>query len=332
MSENFSQADYLKTLGGLEALLLQPEIKNYRAILDAELQKIGSKMKSFGLHDQMNYAVLSYGKRLRPIMTLLSCGSVGGNTDDAVDMALALELMHTATLVHDDVLDNDDTRRGLSTVHKKWSVGEAILAGDALLSLGLSLITDYDGDVLRVFSETGMRLAEGEYLDFISVNGVSEDQYLRRIEGKSASLFRAAAKCGALIGKGSERDVSALASFGENFGMAYQIRDDLADLADVNSTDLKQHRVTLPIIHLLKVLDDDYRRDFLETFGVLADGEKSDKSACESILDLLNEKGSINYCKNKVNFYSDCAIKNIKPIDDSGFKRHLIEITESLLF
>lgn len=327
------QKDIVKSFShDLEAVLLQPELKKLRAIIDMELQKTADKMGNFGLSDQMNYAVQSYGKRLRPIVTLLSTGSVGGEIKKAIDLALALELMHTATLVHDDVLDNDEKRRGLSTVHRKWSVGEAVLAGDALLSLALSLITDYDRDVLNVFSETGMQLAEGEYLDFIAFNGVTEEQYLRRVEGKSASLFKAAAHCGALIGKGSELEVSSLANFGQNFGMAYQIRDDIIDLADVGSTDLKQHRMTLPIIHLLRVLDEDCRNDVLATLEVLADDEKSNKTAYSAILDLLNEKESFAYCQNRVNFYANCAIKSIHLVSNSNFKTYLIEITESLLF
>jgi geranylgeranyl pyrophosphate synthase len=333
IDKTLSQEDSLKSFShDLEAILLQPELKKLRVLIDIELQKNAAKMGNFGLSDQINYAVQSYGKRLRPIMTLLSTGSVGGEIRQAVDLALALELMHTATLVHDDVLDNDEKRRGLSTVHRKWSVGEAVLAGDALLSLALSSITDYGRDVLNVFSETGMRLAEGEYLDFIAFNGVSEEQYLRRVEGKSASLFKAAAQCGALIGKGSELEVSSLANFGNNFGMAYQIRDDILDLANVDSNDLKQHRITLPIIHLLRVLDKDCRNDVLATLEVLADSEKSNKAAYVTIIDLLNEKESIRYCQTKVNFYANCAIKSIQPVISSNFKTRLIEITESLLF
>jgi geranylgeranyl diphosphate synthase, type I len=321
----------------LEQTLLKPDLKELKRIVEAELVKVGSKIAWFGLSDQMNYAVLSYGKRLRPIMTLLSTASVGGDMNEATNLALALELMHTATLVHDDVLDNDATRRGINTVHKKWSVGEAILAGDALLSLGLNLIVHYNGEVLKTFSETGMSLAEGEYMDLKSSQNLSEEDYLKRIERKSASLFRASTKCGALIGKGSPLEISALASFGENFGLAYQIRDDIIDLIAFEGgkipPDLKQQRINLPIIHVLPSLGEREKNAFQRNIEILSDKKGKDKIACfDTVLQILETQGSIDYCKNKVNFYVDSAIKNVQPLRNTAFKIHLIEMAESLRF
>ena len=322
--------------GELERALLHSDLKELKAIVDAELVELSSKIAWFGLSDQMSYAVLSYGKRLRPIMTLLSTASVGGEKKEAVDLALALELMHTATLVHDDVLDNDATRRGLSTVHKKWSVGEAILTGDALLSLALSLIVNYGREVLKVFSEAGMLLAEGEYLDLVSFRELSEEMYLKRIGRKSASLFRAATECGALIGKGSPLEVSTLSRFGENFGMAYQVRDDILDITDVEtgeiSPDLKQKRVTLPIIHLLSRMDEQEKEALYGDIEKLADETEPDRLACfNSVVQLLNEAGSLDYCIDKVNFYIQSALEEIQPIDDTVFKKHLTDMTRSLV-
>jgi geranylgeranyl diphosphate synthase type I len=329
----------LKTLihSDLEQIMLQNEMKQMKSTIDAELAKLGSKIAWFGLSDQMTYALLSHGKRLRPIMTLLSTASVGGDRNEATKFALALELMHAATLVHDDVLDNDVTRRGICSVHKKWSVGEAILAGDAMLSLALSLIINYNGEVLKTFSETGMYLTEGEYMDLKSSRNLSEEDYLRIIERKSASLFRASTKCGALIGKGSPLEVTALASFGKNFGMAYQIRDDIMDLiaseGEEIPADLKQQRITLPIIHLYPALEESEEKELCRNIGILVDEKGRNKIACfQAVLQLLEVKGSIDYCKNKVNLFVDSAIRNIQPVKDTVFKRNLLEMVESLRF
>jgi geranylgeranyl pyrophosphate synthase len=315
-------------------MMLDDDLVKLRERVNAELLRLGSKIGSFGLCDQMNYAVLSYGKRLRPIMALLSTACVGGQMDEAIDVGLALELIHTATLVHDDVLDNDETRRGENTVHKRWSVGEAILAGDALLSLALSLVVKYPADVLTAFSETAMSLAEGEYLDLISFGNFSEEDYLRRVERKSASLFRASTTCGAIVGKGSELQVAALSSYGENFGMAYQIRDDILDIVASEGKippDLRQQRANLPLIHLLRSLDDRGRDDVLkriEDFG--KEDDKDNLVLLNPVMTFLHEKGSVQYCKNKVNFYVESALTALEPINDTSSKRQLIEIAESL--
>jgi geranylgeranyl pyrophosphate synthase len=323
----------------LENALLKSDLITLRDMVNAELLKLGSKIRCFGLCDQMNYAVLSYGKRLRPIMALLSTASIGGEMKETIDIGLALELIHTATLVHDDVLDNDATRRGTKTVHKKWSVGEAILAGDALLSLALSLSVNYSSAVLATFSETAMSLAEGEYLDLVSFRNFSEEDYLKRVERKSASLFRASTKCGALIGKGSEQEVVALSNYGEDFGMAYQIRDDIMDIIGSEEEeippDLKQQRMTLPIIHLMQNLTEQEQKDVLEKIENLVvkdDVHGENLVLLNPLLTLLYEKGSIEYCRNKVDFFVESALSALEPISETSFKMHLTEIAKSLKY
>ena len=319
--------------------MLQPEVSKLRAIVDFELSKLGTTIGNFGLSEQMNYAVLSLGKRLRPILTLLSSLSVGGNLDQTVNLAMGFELMHAASLVHDDVLDNDNVRRGEPALYKKWSVGEAILVGDALLSLALNLVSDYDRVILKVFAETGMKIAEGEHSDFMISHIFSEDEYLKRIKRKSAALFQASTKCGAIAGNGSEKEIIALANFGEDFGNAFQIRDDILDLTDEFAfegqipSDLKQRRLTLPIIHLLNSLSETKKNHVLNLIETFASEDSSKNSTSyKNLMEELNKNGSLNYCKTKVNSYVNSAIKHIQPINNTVFKTNLIEIARSLMF
>ena len=321
-------------VSNLEQTILEPYLKDLREIVDSELAKLVSEISPFRLSEQMTYAMLSAGKRLRPILTLLSVGSVGGSLQDAKSLALSVEIMHAATLVHDDILDRDSMRRGVPTVHEKWSVNDAILTGDALLSLALSLITNFSGEVLKAFSEAGMRLAEGEYMDLDPPNSISEEIYVERIKRKSASLFRAATKCGALAGKGSPSEILALASFGENFGMAFQIRDDILDITGPEEdlpNDLKEGRITLPLVHLFNTMTAKEKTEFCKSINLSTEEEiLKRRTYFEEILRRLKENGSIDYCKNKINHYAKTAIANIEPLKNSVYKEHLRKLAESL--
>jgi len=325
-----------KVVSNLEQLILQPYLTDLKKTIDSKLLGLGSGMSQRGLREQMKYAILSPGKRLRPMLALLSIASVGGNIEDGNDLAAAVEIMHAATLVHDDILDADLMRRGMPTVHERWSVSEAILTGDALLSLALDLMANYDGEVLRVFSETGLRLAEGEYMDLDPSTATSEEGYLERIKRKSAALFMASTKGGAIAGNGSSLEVRALSSFGENFGMAFQIRDDVLDLTTLEEglpLDLKECRITLPIIHLLQTLNGDERMEVSNKVKTCSQGDFTNKQEiCQEILRRLDQNGSLEYCKDKIDCYVNAAITSLQPLKKTAYKIYLANLAESLRF
>ena len=205
------------------------------------------------LQRQIEYALKTRGKRLRATLVFLSGESAGGNREDLQKLALAIELLHLATLVHDDILDEDLFRRDSLSVYAKWSVKEAVLVGDMLASLSFALCKGYRREILELMMDTCMQLSDGEYIDVeLARTTLSEKEYFKKIEKKSASLFEAACECGVLAADGSPADRSALRFFGENYGLAYQIRDDILDLAASKNDvqlDLDKFRSTLPIIH-----------------------------------------------------------------------------------
>jgi len=303
--------------------------------IDSELRKLVLGLSKLNLHSQIDYAVLSDGKRLRPLLVILSAESVGGYQDKVMPLALAFELMHTATLVHDDIIDKDETRRGKPALHKKWSENDAILTGDALIALSVDLASEYGETILKTVAQSALQLCDGEHIDItLSLERATEEAYFRKIKEKSASLFRAAAHCGALAGGGSPSEVRSLAAFGENFGIAYQLRDDILDLSleeDSFSKDLKSGRVTLPLIHSYVISNASEREQLEAELRTAMDkNDPMDSTIAEKILRVFSEKGSIDYCEKKIDQYVHKAVASIASLRDVEYKSYLTEMAESL--
>ncbi len=187
------------------------------------------------LKDPITYFLDTPGKKIRPLFTALSCEAVGGNADDALPAAAGIELFHDFTLVHDDIMDRDDLRRGKPTIHRKWDEGTAILVGDALIGMAYVSLQKCSSDrlpeVLQHFSEAVIKVCEGQALDkeFEKASSVSLDEYLEMISKKTAWLFKVSCQIGAILGNGTTEQVEALTHFGYSLGMGFQIQDDLLD-------------------------------------------------------------------------------------------------------
>jgi len=305
-----------------------------KSLIESELVKLVSGLSELNLHPQIEYAVLSKGKRLRPLLTILSAESVGGNRNKVMPLALGFELMHTATLVHDDLIDQDEMRRGKPALHKKWSENDAILTGDALIALSVELASGYGETILKTVAQSALQLCDGEHMDItLSLKKATEEAYFRKIKEKSASLFKAAAYCGALAGGGSPIEARSLAAFGENFGIAYQLRDDILDLAleeNSFSKDLKSRRVTLPLIHSYAISNATEREQLETAFRVATKKGPIDFAIAERISRFFNEKGSIEYCEKKINQYLRQAVAVVASLRDTEYKNYLFEMAESL--
>ncbi len=187
------------------------------------------------LREPIRYFLETPGKRIRPLLTLLSCRAVGGNYEDALPAAVGIELFHDFTLIHDDIMDQDELRRGRSTIHKRWNESTAILVGDALVGMAYASMLRSRSEnlelVLNHFSEGLIKVCEGQALDteFESREQVNLDEYLDMIAKKTAWLFKLACQIGAIVGGGTSMQVEAMRVFGDNTGMGFQIQDDLLD-------------------------------------------------------------------------------------------------------
>lgn len=210
-------------------------IKQLQQQVEEKLAEINWSIEPLGLYQPIDYVLSLGGKRIRPVLTLLACKLFSDNEQAAMPAALAIEVFHNFTLLHDDVMDRADTRRGMPTVHKKWNDNTAILSGDAMLIKAYQFLQQVSADklphLLPLFSQTAVEVCEGQQydVDFENSLDVTLPQYLEMIRLKTAVLLAAGLKMGAIIGGATCQDAQALYDYGINLGLAFQLRDDYLD-------------------------------------------------------------------------------------------------------
>lgn len=204
--------------------------------VNRKISDIQFESSAKNLYDPISYTLDLGGKRIRPVLTLMSNLMFGGTNEQAISAALAIEIFHNFTLLHDDVMDHAEIRRGKPTVHKKWNENSAILSGDAMLIVAYQHLSKTNPDklphVLQVFSQTALEVCEGQQFDmeFETRSDVSASEYLEMIRLKTAVLLGCALKTGAIIGGANEKQQEAIYKFGELIGLAFQLKDDLLDV------------------------------------------------------------------------------------------------------
>lgn len=204
-------------------------------IINENLKSLGYRRDPENLYVPIEYALSLGGKRLRPLLTLVACEMFDGKIEDAVNAALGIEMYHNHTLLHDDVMDNADVRRGKPTVHKNWGENSAILSGDAMLILAYKYIMNTVCNrekVLDLFTETALQICEGQQYDmeFESRNDVSATEYMEMIRLKTAVLLACSLKIGAIIAGASDHDSNLIYEYGIHIGLAFQLQDDILDV------------------------------------------------------------------------------------------------------
>lgn len=211
-------------------------MKPFQTYLDAVNQAIAAipyPAEPDQLYVPIAYHMALGGKRIRPVLVLMACDALGGDAAGALDAALGIEMFHNFTLLHDDVMDNADVRRGKPTVHRKWSSNTAILSGDTMLTLATQFIAlTGNSAVMDLFNKTAIEIYEGQQwdMDFEDRNDVTVEEYINMIRLKTSVLLGCALKTGALLAEGAEVDCEALYEAGVNMGLAFQLQDDLLDV------------------------------------------------------------------------------------------------------
>lgn len=211
-------------------------LKKYNDDLQEYLAKAVSHKKPRQLYDPIKYILSLGGKRIRPALTLMVCDFFGTDYKKAMSAALAVELFHNFSLIHDDIMDNAPLRRGKRTVHEKWDVNTAILSGDAMLILAYRFFENYEPqmfqELAKLFSETALQVCEGQQhdMDFETRDDVTLVEYIQMIDHKTAVLLGAAMKMGAIVAAASETDKDKIYQFGRNLGIAFQLQDDYLDV------------------------------------------------------------------------------------------------------
>jgi len=295
------------------------------------------------LQEASMHLIRAGGKRLRPFLTIKSCELMGGKADDVIPFAVALELLHNFTLIHDDIMDRSRRRRGIPTVHLVWGIPMAITAGDLLFAkVYESALKAVSGGktplerslpAFNTMTEAIIAVCEGQAYDltFAKRTLFAEEDCLKLMRLKTAALLEASTKIGALIGGGSAAKVERLASFGQNLGIAFQIRDDVLGLVgDENVTkkpvgdDIREGKKTLIVAHALRVAKNDQRDKILSTLGK----KKAGIGEIASVIELLKTLGGVNYANKRAEDFMGRAKADLGTFPDSNAKRSLLELCD----
>nr|WP_319400626.1 polyprenyl synthetase family protein [uncultured Carboxylicivirga sp.] len=280
-----------------------------------------------------NYLLRRKGKQMRPMLVFLSAKLNGDVSESTYVAATLIELLHTATLIHDDVVDETYQRRGIFSINALWKSKIAVLVGDFFLSKGLStaLNTNQIG-VLKVVSEAVKEMSEGELLQIEKSRklDITEEVYYEIIRKKTATLIAACTSAGALSVNSSEEKLKAMKEFGENLGIAFQIKDDLFDYESTNligkptGNDIKEKKLTLPLIYSLQKTDAKHRRKILT---MIRRHHKNERKVQE-IIAFVKENGGLEYTNEQMNLYAQRAIEALSIYPEGEAKESLKNMVE----
>jgi octaprenyl-diphosphate synthase len=320
-------------------------IENILSQLAPDLKKVDQIILEFAvgksplIAEISNHLISSGGKRIRPILLILAAKLCGAKDQKKPqDLAAAVELIHSATLLHDDVVDTSQVRRGKKTANAIWDNKASILVGDYLFSIAFQLMVRVKNlEVLGLLAKASSIMADGEVMQLENSSDValSQEKYFEIIFGKTAVLFAAACESGALVSDASEAEVTALREFGTNLGIIFQIVDDILDYSsdekvlgkDVGN-DFFEGKVTLPIILLHQKADKVEQKFISDTFtkNLLA----SERSATDfaQFLELLKKHQALEACKNMASKHHELAVQNLEIFSDSNFKKDLVAILD----
>jgi octaprenyl-diphosphate synthase len=307
----------------------------WRNSISDDLEKVNSNISSVLRSDsselQMmcDYLLETQGKGIRSAMCILSHYACGGSAGDIDKLASAFEMIHLATLVHDDINDKSEIRRGRKAVHKEYTVSKAIILGDFIFAMGFGLVGSVDRRVVDTVASSSSAMAESEFIqkEFEHNTAVTEKEYLRIIRGKTAMPIVSCARAGAYRADADEETVSALSDFALNVGLAFQIADDVLDLkGDHRSTgkkvgtDIMEGKPTLPVIYAMS--SDTHGKRIREIF------ENKDVSAedAEEALRLIKETDAIDRCLSMAKGLVEDAISKLSHLKDSEYKDSLMDL------
>ncbi len=311
-------------------------------LVSAEMDKLDWSMKPAGLYEPIAYTLSMGGKRIRPALALMACNLYTDNIEPVIAPALGIEVFHNFTLLHDDIMDRADIRRGRPTVHKRWDDNTAILSGDVMQIAAYQLIAQtpekYLKAVLDLFSTTAREICEGQQydVDFENRDEVTADEYLEMIRLKTAVLLACSLKTGAIIGGATAEDADELYDFGINLGLAFQLKDDLLDVYGDEATfgkkiggDILCNKKTYLLIHALKLAKG---ADFEDLTKYLKKSYQQPEEKIKQVTEMYNKLGVKKICEDKMIFYFDKAVANLDNIQVDNTKKHeLRNLAEKLL-
>ena len=292
------------------------------------------------LYDAASHLIAHGGKRLRPYMVIKSCEILGGTAKQALPAAAAVEMIHNFTLVHDDIMDNDEMRHGVPTVHTKFGIPVGILAGDVLFSKAFETISsdskipkEVSVALVSKLAQACVDVCEGQILDITlsqSQKIPSENQYIRMIEKKTSALFEVSCAMGAICANTKRKDVMNLSSFGKNLGVAFQIVDDLIGIVGDSTitkkpvgNDIREGKKSLPILLAINKAKGNNKEKILDAFG----NASISKDEVESVVKIIRSMGMEGIVRKKAMLYSNAATKSLASYNGAA-KKELVSLLE----
>lgn len=316
-------------------------MKNLHELMQHDMQELDRVIRNdlnsniFLINQISEYIIAAGGKRIRPLLTLL-CGRICGynqNCDTLYKMAAMIEYIHTATLLHDDVVDESNLRRGRKTANAVFGNAASVLVGDFIYTRAFQLMLNSNSlRLMQVMANCTNKVSEGEVLQLLNIgkSDLTEVEYFAVIESKTAALFEASARVAAIVSNSSEAIENALASYAINLGAAFQIVDDILDYNGDSSVmgknlgdDLHEGKVTLPILYLLHNAAEN---DKLFLKNVIENPATADINA---VVNLVKNSQTLNYCRNIANKYVNLAIASLEIFPDSKYKNVMVELANN---
>ncbi|WP_282133898.1 polyprenyl synthetase family protein [Seonamhaeicola maritimus] len=288
-----------------------------------------------GLYNPIQYILSLGGKRLRPVLTLMTADIFGGNYKDALNAALSVEVFHNFSLVHDDIMDDAPLRRGEATVHEKWDINTGILSGDAMLIMAYQLFENYNAEAFqalaKLFSKTAIEVCEGQQydVDFETRIDVTIPEYLKMIEYKTSVLVAAAMKMGAIVAGATDKDQNSIYEFGRNLGIAFQLQDDYLDaFGDPKSFgkqvggDIIENKKTYLYLKALE-FSSVQEQERLENLYTLETDKNEEKIFV--VKELFKSTGAAEATKQAVKDYTNKAFSVLESLDVSEERKQLLK-------
>ena len=320
---------------------MKSDLKTLKHITDPIFDDIKLFEKEFrnALHSEVRlinlvgkYILRHKGKHIRPVLTILASRVCGQPTLNSYRAAAMIELLHIATLIHDDVIDEAEKRRGFPSINRVWKNKIAVLMGDFILSKTLiNMVGLKDFSALQLIADTAEKLASGEILQIEKslTRSMTEDVYFDMIYQKTASLISTSCELGAITSTGEEKDRKAMVTYGTKLGMAFQVKDDLFDLlGSENKTgkdigaDVKRNMVTLPLIYTYKKLSKLETRQVKKILSL----KKKSRTNLNDLKEIVHGAGGFNYAKQKIDEFNNQALDAILPYPDSPYKQSMVDL------
>jgi octaprenyl-diphosphate synthase len=307
--------------------LIEPQ---FDAVTDYILNHLGSNVPL--VENIGHYIVESGGKRLRPLLVLLAANACGYEGKQHIPLAAVIEFIHTATLLHDDVVDNSELRRGNATANAKWGNAPSVLVGDFLYSRSFQIMVEIGSmPIMEVISNATTVIAEGEVLQLLNQRNpdTTEESYMNVILGKTAMLFEAATECGAILAGSDAQAREALRLYGRHLGIAFQLVDDVMDYLSSSEEmgknvgdDLAEGKATLPLIYAMREGNDEERALVREAI------RKGGLDDLAPVMDVVRRTGAIDYTKAQAQAQVDKALAELAKLPDTSFTDTLTKIAE----